>query len=47
MTFIVGTDGTVLEKDLGPDTPAAAVAITRYDPDQTWSRSEATSPPAR
>jgi hypothetical protein len=47
MTFIVGTDGTVLEKDLGPDTRTAAAALTRYDPDQTWSRSEATSPPAR
>jgi hypothetical protein len=47
MTFMVGTDGTVLEKDLGPDTRTAAAALTRYDPDQTWSRSEATSPPAR
>jgi Protein of unknown function (DUF2950) len=42
MTFIVGGDGTVLEKDLGPDTRTAAAAITRYDPDPTWSRAEST-----
>jgi len=42
MTFIVGSDGTVLEKDLGPDTRTAAAAISHYDPDPTWSRSEPT-----
>jgi hypothetical protein len=47
MTFIVGSDGTVLEKDLGPDTGTAAAAITRYDPDGTWSRSEPTPAAAR
>ncbi|HET7294150.1 MAG TPA: DUF2950 domain-containing protein [Vicinamibacteria bacterium] len=36
MTFIVSQDGVSYEKDLGPDTPAAAKEITRYDPDQTW-----------
>jgi hypothetical protein len=36
MTFIVNQDGRVYEKDLGPDTRAAATGITRYDPDATW-----------
>lgn len=42
MTFIVGADGTVFEKDLGPDTRTSAAAVMRYDPDETWSRSEPT-----
>jgi hypothetical protein len=36
MTFIVNQDGIVYEKDLGPETAAAAGTITRYDPDKTW-----------
>ena len=38
MTFIVSHDGVVYQKDLGPDTAAAARALTRFDPDPTWSR---------
>jgi hypothetical protein len=38
MTFMVGPDGVAYEKDLGPDTAAAAKRITRYDPDPTWTR---------
>jgi predicted small lipoprotein YifL len=37
MTFIVNHDGTLHEKDLGPDTPALAQAMTAYNPDSTWS----------
>jgi hypothetical protein len=37
MTFIVNHDGVVYQKDLGPDTAAAARAITRFDPDSTWT----------
>ncbi len=36
MTFVVNQDAVVYEKDLGPETDAAARAITRYDPDDTW-----------
>ena len=36
MTFIVNQDGTLHEKDLGPDTPALAQAMTAYNPDRTW-----------
>ena len=38
MTFVVAADGTVLEKDLGPDTATAVKAITRYDPDPSWQK---------
>jgi hypothetical protein len=36
MTFIVGSDGRVYEKDLGVKTDEAAAAMTEYDPDRTW-----------
>jgi hypothetical protein len=36
MTFIVNQDGIAYEKDLGPETAAAAERLTRYDPDHTW-----------
>ncbi|HEX4508349.1 MAG TPA: DUF2950 family protein, partial [Alphaproteobacteria bacterium] len=38
MTFIVNQDGTVFQKDLGPNTATAAKAMTRFDPDITWTR---------
>lgn len=38
MTFIVNQDGAVYEKDLGPDTAAAAQKITKFNPDKTWKR---------
>jgi hypothetical protein len=31
MSFLVGTDGTVYEKDLGPMTDDTAVAMTEYN----------------
>jgi hypothetical protein len=36
MTFVVNQDGLVQEKDLGPETSAAAKAMTLYDPDASW-----------
>ena len=36
MTFIVNQDGSVREKDLGPDTASAARALGDYNPDDTW-----------
>ena len=38
MIFIVNHEGVVYEKDLGPDTAAAAGKITRFNPDKTWKR---------
>jgi hypothetical protein len=36
MTFVVNQDGIVREKDLGPDTDAAARKMTAYNPDSSW-----------
>jgi hypothetical protein len=36
MTFIVNQDGTLYEKDLGPETEAAVKAMTAYDPGEGW-----------
>jgi hypothetical protein len=38
MTFVVGPDGDVYQKDLGPETARIATSITAFDPDLTWSR---------
>ncbi len=35
-TFIVGPQGIVYEKDLGPDTLKVAKGIDLFDPDSTW-----------
>ena len=39
-TFIVNQNGTVYQKDLGPDTDKKANAISEYDPDSTWERAD-------
>jgi Protein of unknown function (DUF2950) len=38
MTFIVNQDGIVFQKDLGPNTTAAAASIKRFDPNLSWAR---------
>ena len=35
-TFIVGPDGRVFEKDLGPETLKLFREMDRYNPDPTW-----------
>jgi len=51
MTFIVNHDGVIFEKSFGPNTPSAVAAITRFDPDKSWSKvdiaSNAAKTPAR
>ena len=37
MTFMVNQDGTIFQKDLGPETAKAASAIEQYNPDKTWA----------
>jgi hypothetical protein len=37
-SFMVSHDGTVVEKDLGPNTDATARAMTRFNPDATWKK---------
>src|SRR5437867_2776515 len=39
-TFMVGPNGVVYEKDLGPDTLKAFEAIDRYNPDKTWKETD-------
>jgi hypothetical protein len=38
MTFIVGPDGDVYQKDLGSETARIAAAMTTFDPDLMWAR---------
>src|SRR5216110_1933728 len=39
-TFIVGPDGIVYEKDLGPDTLKTFQSMDRYNPDKTWQETD-------
>lgn len=36
MTFVVGPDGVVYEKDFGKDTDIQAARLTEYNPDESW-----------
>ncbi len=40
MTFMVGHEGAVYQKDLGKNTAKAAKAMTSFDPDRTWKKVE-------
>jgi hypothetical protein len=40
MTFIVGSDGVVHQKDLGKATDVTAKSMKKYDPDSTWTKAE-------
>ena len=40
MTFIVGEDGVVYQKDLGKKTDVVAKAMKEYNPDSSWQKSE-------
>jgi Protein of unknown function (DUF2950) len=40
MCFIVSHAGIVYEKDLGPNTDAIARAMTRFNPDPSWTKSQ-------
>ena len=37
MTFMVGPDGVLRQKDLGENTAALVTAMTAFDPDSTWT----------
>jgi len=43
MTFIVGSDGVVYQRDLGKTTEVIANSTKKYDPDSTWRKAEETS----
>ena len=36
MTFMQGADGTIVQKNLGPDTASLASAIRSFNPDPSW-----------
>jgi hypothetical protein len=40
MTFIVGDDGVVYQKDLGPKTDVIAKAMTKFNPDSSWRKAD-------
>jgi hypothetical protein len=40
MTFIVGPDGVVYQKDFGQKTNEAAKSVANYDPDSSWQKAE-------
>jgi len=43
-TFIVGPDGVVYQKDLGPDSIKIAKEMELYNPDKTWHATDDTWP---
>ena len=40
MTFIVGEDGVVYQKDLGEKTDVLAKAMKEYNPNSSWQNGE-------
>jgi hypothetical protein len=40
MTFLVNHNGTVYQKDLGPNTEKIAERMTAYDPDPSWQKAD-------
>jgi hypothetical protein len=40
MTFIVGEDGVVYQKDLGKKTATLAKSMKEYNPDSSWEKFE-------
>jgi len=40
MTFIVGVDGVVYQKDLGKKTEFLAKGMKEYNPDSSWQKTE-------
>ena len=47
MTFIVGSDGVIYQKDLGKETGVIAKDMKKYDPDATWQKVEEAQESAR
>jgi len=44
MTFEIRHDGQIFAKNLGKDTEHAAAAITRFDPDSSWTEVQVDTP---
>jgi hypothetical protein len=41
VTFIVGSNGVVYQKDLGKNTESLVKAMKKFDPDSSWQKAEA------
>ncbi|HYF49066.1 MAG TPA: DUF2950 family protein [Planctomycetota bacterium] len=39
-TFVISHNGTIFQKDMGPETPDIVEAMTEFDPDETWAAAE-------
>jgi hypothetical protein len=37
LSFIINNNGTIYEKDLGPNTTKLAIEMTEFDPDPSWT----------
>ncbi|GEP60520.1 DUF2950 family protein [Reyranella soli] len=44
MTFIMGPDGIVYQRDLGPNTAQFAASIVAFNPEKGWERADLTPP---
>jgi hypothetical protein len=44
MTFVVNHNGTIFQKDLGRQTEKLAARMTSFDPNNTWTKVDATAP---
>ena len=40
MAFVVNHNGVVYQKDLGENSKKAALAMKRFNPDETWEKVE-------
>jgi hypothetical protein len=40
MTFVIGLDGVVYQKDLGKKTDLHAKDMKEYNPDSSWQKTE-------
>jgi hypothetical protein len=45
MSFALSHDGRVYQKDLGPQSAAAAQAVEKFNPDESWKPVDAPTPP--
>lgn len=44
MTFIMGPDGIVYQRDLGPNTAQVAASIVAFNPEKGWEKADLTPP---
>jgi hypothetical protein len=44
MTFLIGSDGTLFQRDFGPQTTAIASALKQFNPGQGWKKIVITAP---